>query len=205
MEKAAQWVWQLEVQSQTLKQMENTRVWKSISEIPQSGRKEAFMSIIGQIDVEEYKWGDGGTYIIMGWAVSEKKERVEVRLLGDGKVSLPCDSVACARPDVKETRKDLNISDDRIGFQVRLCPLEQMFKNFQSLQLIVVQGEEQKVLLKRTIEEMKDGYRNAALKYFIDQECVRNKEIVVDGWIIDARRQEKVSLRDENGHASLYH
>lgn len=159
------------------------------------------MSIIGQIDVEEYKWGDGGTYIIMGWAVSEKKERVEVRLLGDGKVSLPCDSVACARPDVKETRKDLNISDDRIGFQVRLCPLEQMFKNFQSLQLIVVQGEEQKVLLKRTIEEMKDGYRNAALKYFIDQECVRNKEIVVDGWIIDARRQEKVSLRDENGHA----
>lgn len=28
MEKAAQWVWQLEVQSQTLKQMENTRVWK---------------------------------------------------------------------------------------------------------------------------------------------------------------------------------
>ena len=34
------------------------------------------MSIIGQIDVEEYKWGDGGTYIIMGWAVSEKKESV---------------------------------------------------------------------------------------------------------------------------------
>ena len=27
-EKAAQWVWQLEVQSQTLKQMEKTRVWK---------------------------------------------------------------------------------------------------------------------------------------------------------------------------------
>ena len=74
MEKAAQWVWQLEVQSQDLKAGGEYQSLESISEIPQSGRKEAFMSIIGQIDVEEYKWGDGGIVIIMGWAISTKRK-----------------------------------------------------------------------------------------------------------------------------------
>ncbi|MDY3918771.1 MAG: glycosyltransferase family 2 protein [Candidatus Limivivens sp.] len=157
------------------------------------------MSITAVIDHEEYRWGNGGTYRISGWAFSEKEERIEICLLGDGKVSLPCDMVFSARPDVKESRKDLAIKDDRIGFTVRLTALEQMFKNFHSLDVELVQGKERLHLLTRKTEEMKAGYRSAALVYFIDVKQIIGEDVVIHGWVIDAFRQERLSLRNEKG------
>ncbi|MDO5424441.1 MAG: glycosyltransferase family 2 protein [Eubacteriales bacterium] len=155
------------------------------------------MSITAKIDVEEYRWNNGGTYLLNGWAVSSQPGRVEVCLLGDGKVSLPCDTVVQARPDVKAARPDLAIRDDRIGFTVRLTALEQMFKNYHFLDVVLVLGEERKHLFTRKIEEMKKGYRDAALLYFLDVEKIIGDDVVLQGWVIDALRQERLSLLDE--------
>ena len=47
------------------------------------------MSITAVIDHEEYIWGNGGVFLIGGWCVPAKGEQIEIRMLADGKVSLP--------------------------------------------------------------------------------------------------------------------
>ena len=126
-------------------------------------------------------------------------EQIEIRMLADGKVSLPCGISSCARPDVRRARPDLKIKDDQIGFSVKLEALEQMFKNFRTLEVVAVQGTEKKLLLTRKIEEMKAGYRNSALIYFIDEQLKADGQILLKGWIVSAFPEERIWLRDAEG------
>ena len=157
------------------------------------------MSITAVIDHEEYIWGNGGVFLIGGWCVPAKGEQIEIRMLADGKVSLPCGISSCARPDVRRARPDLKIKDDQIGFSVKLEALEQMFKNFRTLEVVAVQGTEKKLLLTRKIEEMKAGYRNSALIYFIDEQLKADGQILLKGWIVSAFPKERIWLRDAEG------
>lgn len=159
------------------------------------------MSITAKLDREDYRWIGDGQYLLNGWAFCEGGAQVSVRLLGDGTTPLPCARMAVARPDVKASRKDLPITDDRIGFSVRLDNLHQIFETYRFVRAELVCGRETQELFTRQIEEMKAGYKDAALIYFIDNAFITGENVLLAGWILDACREEKLSLRDETGAA----
>lgn len=155
-------------------------------------------AITAVIDVEQLIHRENGVYILQGWCVSQKPQAISFQVRADSR-QVPFEVVQYPRPDVMEARKDLQPANPNIGFRITITHLEELMESAQNLRVRIVQGEEKEPLLQKSMEELKEAYKEAAIRYHIDILEQDGPLVQIQGWCIDALQEEHMEFVDENG------
>lgn len=148
------------------------------------------------VDLEEYQEGEGIDLVLEGWRASLDPEPVNVRVLAD-KEPIPFNEVRKPREDVIENIPELSGISPQVGFALTIPSVDKLWGKYKMIQVQAVQGEEELLLWERSAEEIEKGYNKQTLEYKLDVARPREGRILLQGWVLDAFGDEKISVVDE--------
>lgn len=161
---------------------------------------EVMDKIYAIVDLEEYQEGESKgeqiDLVLEGWRASTAPEPIDVEVLGD-KEPLPFHEIRKPREDVIENIPELAGLSPQVGFALTIPSVDQAWSRYETIQVWAVRGDERLLLWERSAKEIEKNYNKQTLEYKLDVARPREGQILLQGWVLDAFADEKISVVDE--------
>lgn len=148
------------------------------------------------VDLEEYREGEGIDLVLEGWRASLKPGPVEVRVLADGE-PVPFSEVRRPREDVIENVPELSGISPQVGFTLTIPSVDGLWGRYGTILVQAVQGDEEMLLWERPAAQIKERYEKQTLEYKLDVARPQEGRILLQGWVLDKFKEERISVVDE--------
>lgn len=161
--------------------------------------KTCMEKIYTAVDRETYHSGKKIDLTLDGWAASADSRPIEIQVLADGQ-PVPFQEERKLRPDVIQSVAELSDISPEVGFSLTIPGVDSLWEiygEFGLFQILAVQGQERQVIWEKTGGQMNQAYGAQTLRYKLDVAQPREGRILLQGWVQDDLREEKICVVDE--------
>ena len=151
------------------------------------------------VDWEKYASREKIALTVEGWIASVDSRPIEIQVLAEGE-PIPFEKQRKLRLDVVENVEELRGASPEVGFSVIIPEVDDLWEHygeFGVFQILAVRGEEKQVVWEKTGGQMNKDYGAQTMKYKLDVVQPREGRILLQGWVVDDMREEKISVVDE--------